>query len=92
MANARGIPVNSDFRGVTDFRPDRVDEEFDAWLAGAAPGTLIMCHPGRIDDILARRDPVLARREAEVSYLSGPRFAEALHSNGLTLAPLIPRR
>lgn len=92
MADARGIRVNPDFRGVTDFRPDTVGEEFDAWLCGAAPGTLIMCHPGRIDEILARRDPVLARRVAELSYLSGPRFAEALHSNGLTLAPLIPRR
>jgi len=68
MANASGIPVNSDFRGVTDFRPERVDAEFDALgRRGGCRDADLMCHPGRIDEVLARRDPVLARRVAELS-------------------------
>jgi hypothetical protein len=89
QARQLGILVNEDFRGVTEFRPEDVAAEFDAWLDGAGPGTLVMCHPGRVDDTLRRRDPVLARREAERDFLGGAGFDAALARNGLSIAPLI---
>lgn len=82
-----GLTANDEFRGVTDFEPDTVAREFNAWLASPSGRTLIMCHPGCIDDVLARRDPVLERRAAELAYLGGPQFSDALAGHGLTVAP-----
>jgi len=86
-----GLLTNADFRGVTDFRTEGVAAEFDKWLQVAGPRTLLMCHPGRVDDALQRRDRVLERREIEHAYLAGGQFEEALNRHGLSLAPLAPR-
>ena len=45
-----------------------------------------MCHPGEPDDILATRDPILAARAAELSFLGGARFAELLEQRNMVLA------
>jgi predicted glycoside hydrolase/deacetylase ChbG (UPF0249 family) len=45
-----------------------------------------MCHPGRIDDELARLDPLTDLREQEYAYLAGDEFAALLHQRGVALA------
>ena len=39
-----------------------------------------MCHPGRVDDELARLDPVTFSRETELAFLLSDRFGEALET------------
>jgi predicted glycoside hydrolase/deacetylase ChbG (UPF0249 family) len=51
---------------------------FRRWLAVATPGTMIMCHPGEPDDVLAIRDPVVAPRAEEFAYLAGPELVADL--------------
>jgi predicted glycoside hydrolase/deacetylase ChbG (UPF0249 family) len=71
-AAAGDLALNRGFLGVRSFREDEPYRVlFRRWLAAAKPGSLIMCHPGLPDEILAARDPVSAPRAAEFAYLSG---------------------
>ena len=47
-----------------------------------------MCHPGRVDDELARLDPVTFSRETELGFLLSDRFTEALATANARLARL----
>ena len=47
-----------------------------------------MCHPGHVDDELARLDPVTDSREAELAFLLSDRFTEILDAAGAKLARL----
>ncbi|GHD57874.1 hypothetical protein GCM10017083_39890 [Thalassobaculum fulvum] len=81
-----GIPGNRGFAGVTSFRPERSAEaDFDAYLRHSGPRPLVMCHAGEPDDVLARRDPVVAARADELRFLAGDRFAALLDQHGLQL-------
>lgn len=91
LALARGIRTNHRFAGINRFDGAPVAPLFDAWLDDAGPGTLIMCHPGEVDEVLRSRDPVLAPRVAEFEYLGGEQFSEALAIRGLKLGPLRAR-
>jgi hypothetical protein len=59
-----------------------------AFLKGAQPGLLIMCHPGRPDDELAAIDYALQSRADELAYLSGPDFPADLAAAGCQLVRL----
>jgi len=65
---ARGVPHNADFAGVYAFGGGSYPTRFRAWLAGAADGTLVMCHPGLAPGDPG--DPIAAARAAELAYLS----------------------
>ncbi len=81
-----GIPGNRGFAGVTSFRPGRSAEaDFGAYLRYSGPRPLVMCHAGEPDDVLARRDPIVAARADEFRFLAGDRFAELLDEHGLQL-------
>jgi len=81
-----GIPGNRGFAGVTSFRPGRSAEaDFGAYLRHSGPRPLVMCHAGEPDDVLARRDPIVAARAEELRFLAGDRFAELLDEHGLRL-------
>ncbi len=74
-SRGRDLAMNTGLLGVRDpgdRRPYR--DLFQRWLAVARPGTVIMCHPGRPDTLLATRDPVVASRAEEHDYLAGPDF------------------
>jgi predicted glycoside hydrolase/deacetylase ChbG (UPF0249 family) len=89
-----GIATNADFAGVRSFEErESYQSLMRGFLKGAAPGLLIMCHPGRPDEELARIDHVLVPRAAEFAYLSGPDFPADLAAAGCTLATLsaVPR-
>ncbi|MGH6887914.1 MAG: ChbG/HpnK family deacetylase [Rhizomicrobium sp.] len=89
LAHAAGVETNRGFRGVRTFRETApFGELFRKMVADAREGTLVICHPGHPDDVLARRDPVCATRADEWNYLSGPDFPADLARAGLALARL----
>lgn len=67
----RGIPVNRGFSGVAPFDPGRdFAEDLQRFLLKPGPAHLVMCHPGFIDEELARLDPVIATRPIEHAALA----------------------
>jgi predicted glycoside hydrolase/deacetylase ChbG (UPF0249 family) len=71
--NARraGIPVNRGFSGVAPFDPARdFGADLRRFLVRPGSAHLVMCHPGFIDDELARIDPVIATRPLEHAALA----------------------
>ncbi|HEV7259911.1 MAG TPA: ChbG/HpnK family deacetylase [Bosea sp. (in: a-proteobacteria)] len=67
----RGIPVNRGFSGVAPFDPGRdFTADLQRFLLKPGPAHLVMCHPGFIDDELARLDPVVATRPVEHAALA----------------------
>lgn len=86
---AAGIATNADFAGVRSFtEAESYQSLMRGFLKDAAPGLLIMCHPGRPDAELAAIDHVLAPRADELAYLSGPEFPADLAAAGCRLATL----
>lgn len=82
-----GIAHNDSFRGVYDFSP-RIPypELFRRFLADAGPRTLIMCHPGLVDDALRAADPLTGQRETEYRYFLSDEFAGLLQTADFRLA------
>ncbi|AMJ59043.1 ChbG/HpnK family deacetylase [Bosea sp. PAMC 26642] len=65
-ASRVGIPVNRGFSGVSPFDPKRdFGADLHSFLVRPGQAHLVMCHPGFIDDELARLDPVIATRPVE---------------------------
>ena len=60
--------------------------DFATYLTAPGEKQLIMCHPGRVDDELARLDPVTGSRERELAFLLSPRFLEIAAAAGARLA------
>jgi predicted glycoside hydrolase/deacetylase ChbG (UPF0249 family) len=88
-ARAAGFALNDGFSGFSDFDA-RADYATDFATYLRAPGArpLIMCHPGHVDDELARLDPVTGSREAELAFLLSDRFGAMLDAAGARLARL----
>lgn len=73
MLVARGIRHNADFVGVYDLAPGADYRSLARrWLAAAADGALLMCHPGLSPADEA--DPIGPARAAELAYLASPAF------------------
>jgi chitin disaccharide deacetylase len=86
-ARRAGLETNEGFSGVSPFDPARdFGTDFARFLAVPGPRHLVMCHPGHVDDDLARLDPVVATRPQEHAFLSGSAFPEALAEAHLALA------
>jgi predicted glycoside hydrolase/deacetylase ChbG (UPF0249 family) len=68
---AAGLPANTSFAGVSDFRPGSVERDFARALTAPGACHLVMCHPGFADAELARLDPVTERRHREYEVLMG---------------------
>jgi predicted glycoside hydrolase/deacetylase ChbG (UPF0249 family) len=89
LAQAEGIRTNPAFAGTYSFKPDAAFEKlFPRFLDGLPDGGLIMCHPGKVDDELARLDPVTTLRECEYAYLLSQDFVRVLEERGFALAQL----
>ncbi|OYZ98310.1 MAG: hypothetical protein B7X99_11975, partial [Rhizobiales bacterium 17-65-6] len=58
---------------------------FARFVSGLGEGGLVMVHPGHVDEVLAGRDPVLAPREAEFRFLSGPELEPVLRAANVHL-------
>ena len=86
---AAEIATNADFAGVRSFtEAESYQSLMRGFLKDAAPGLLIMCHPGRPDAELAAIDHVLAPRAEEFAYLAGLDFPADLAAAGCRLATL----
>jgi predicted glycoside hydrolase/deacetylase ChbG (UPF0249 family) len=86
---ANGIATNADFAGVRNFGAAASFRTLmQRYLQQAVPGLLIMCHPGRPDEQLARIDYVTAPRADELAYLAGADFPADLRTAGCELVRL----
>jgi predicted glycoside hydrolase/deacetylase ChbG (UPF0249 family) len=81
------IAGNRSFRGVLTFQEKTgYAKLFGRFLIEPVPGTLIMCHPGVVDDTLRQLDPVTGTREAEYAFLAGDEMPAILAAAGVRLA------
>jgi predicted glycoside hydrolase/deacetylase ChbG (UPF0249 family) len=88
LAAARGVRTNPAFAGAYDFgaaAPGDFDRLFPGFLHGLPAQSVVMCHPGLVDDELKRLDPLTTQREREFAYLAGDGLPAALSAAGLTL-------
>ncbi len=84
-----GVRRNSSFRGARSFaESESFRPLFRRMIEGAPPGTIVMCHPGLVDEALARRDPVTTAREDEYAYFLSDDFPADLAAAHLRLARL----
>ncbi len=84
-----GVRRNSGFRGARSFAEhESFRTLFRRMVEGSPAGTIVMCHPGLVDEALAGRDPVTTARDAEYAYLMSAEFPGDLAAAGLRLARL----
>jgi predicted glycoside hydrolase/deacetylase ChbG (UPF0249 family) len=86
-ASRANIAFNPSFAGAYDFSqaPD-FGELMQRFLDGLPEGSLVMCHPGFVDDTLISLDPLTGQREREYAFLAGDAFPRLLGANNVTLA------
>ena len=85
-ARAAGFALNDGFAGFSDFDAGGdYGADFSTYLLAPGPRHLVMCHPGHVDDELARLDPVTASRERELAFLLSPSFLEIAAAAGARL-------
>lgn len=91
MLRAAGVPHNHSFRGVYDFS-GRVPygELFRRFTERPGPGTLVMCHPGIVDEALSACERLTSQREVEYRFLASDAMPLSLAERGITLAKLAP--
>jgi predicted glycoside hydrolase/deacetylase ChbG (UPF0249 family) len=85
-ARAKGLQTNPAFAGAYDFRaqPDFA-ALFPRFLHRLPPESVVMCHPGKVDDELTRLDPFTTQREREYAYLASDALPPTLAAYGVTL-------
>jgi chitin disaccharide deacetylase len=69
QARRSGFPTNVGFSGITTFGPHRASADLMAACRSPGSRQMIMCHPGFVDEELARIDPVTERRQREFDVL-----------------------
>jgi len=86
LAARANIAFNPGFAGAYDFTgaPD-----FGALMGGffrdLPEGSVVMCHPGFVDDTLVALDPLTGQREKEYAFLISEDFPPLLAVNKVTL-------
>jgi predicted glycoside hydrolase/deacetylase ChbG (UPF0249 family) len=86
-AARRGMRVNPAFAGTYDFRDDAdFARLFPRFLDGLPADSVVMCHPGVVDEELRRLDPLTTLREREYAYFGSDNFPAILEKAGVTLA------
>ncbi len=85
QARNAGFRSSRHLLGVYDFSGDaaRYLQKLDAWLALAARGDVLMCHPARGAD---RDDTIGVQREVEFAALSGPALTALLAKHNARIA------
>jgi chitin disaccharide deacetylase len=75
-AQKADIRTNDSFAGVYDFSAQIPYAVLFARMFAQARGwSVVMCHPGEIDDALRSVDPVVDMRAVELDYFEGPDYA-----------------
>jgi len=83
----RGIAVNDAMTGLYDFT-DRVPyaELFPRFLKGIRGKTILLCHPGEVDEKLLERDELTGQRIIEKDYFDSTAYMEAVAASGARLS------
>ncbi|CAA7612640.1 conserved hypothetical protein [Magnetospirillum sp. LM-5] len=86
-----GVPHNGSFRGVYDFS-GRVPfaQLFRRFTDRPRLRTLMMVHPGFVDDALKAADSLTTQREEEYRFLASDECVLSMAQRGLTLSRLFP--
>jgi predicted glycoside hydrolase/deacetylase ChbG (UPF0249 family) len=81
-----GLAFNPAFAGAYDFsqQPDFA-ALMPQFLEGMPERGVVMCHPGRVDDVLIGLDPLTVQREREYAFLAGERFLPLLAASEVAL-------
>ncbi len=86
LAEASGVRTNPAFAGTYGFREgDDFAALFPRFLDGLPAGSVVMCHPGKVDAELRSLDPLTDLREREYAFLLGDSLPDLLAARGLTL-------
>ena len=86
-AAREGISFNPGFAGAYDFsRQSDFGTLMGGFLGGLPEGSVVMCHPGFVDQTLVSLDPLTSQREREYAFLAGEHFPPLLAANNVTLA------
>ena len=89
LAHSGGVRINNGFRGMRNFSERAPFRDlFRRTIEGAANGSIVMCHPGHVDDTLRARDPIHHQREEEFAYLVSDDLPRDLAAAGLQLSTL----
>jgi len=87
LASRNGVRTNPAFAGTYSFRPDAdFNTLFAGFLDGLPDGSLLMCHPGKVDQELRQLDPLTDLREREYAFFLSERFPRLLAERGYALA------
>jgi predicted glycoside hydrolase/deacetylase ChbG (UPF0249 family) len=80
------LRTNSAFAGTYAFRA-RADyaKLFPKFLDGLPDGSVVMCHPGKVDAELTRLDPLTDLREREYAFFLDEAFPKLLAAHGVAL-------
>jgi len=82
-----GIATNRGFAGTYDFAtPTDVATLFPRFLEDLPDNSIVMCHPGHVDDDLRQIDPLTDPRAREYDYLASGAFTGELARRGFVLA------
>jgi predicted glycoside hydrolase/deacetylase ChbG (UPF0249 family) len=88
-ACAAGLRTNPAFAGTYEFHDDAdFAQLFPRFLDRLGDGSVVMCHPGFVDDQLQRLDPLTTLREREYAFLAGDSFPGVLAAHGVGLHPV----
>jgi predicted glycoside hydrolase/deacetylase ChbG (UPF0249 family) len=84
---AEGIPHNRSFRGIYDFSGKvPYGELFRIFTDAPGTGTLVMCHPGEVDDALRACEWMTDQREVEWRFLASESCPLSLADRGITFS------
>jgi hypothetical protein len=82
-----GVRTNPAFAGTYDFDAvAKFADLFPTFLDGLPDSSIVMCHPGFVDDELQRLDPLTVLREREYAYFIDEKFPAVLQARGVALA------
>lgn len=86
------ISTNDSFAGIYSFQPHiSYGVYFKRFLLDSNDKTIIMCHPGYVDEELKKLDIVIEQREVELRFFQSKEFKELLLGNNFELLPLASR-
>ena len=89
MMKAAGTPHNQSFRGVYDFSGAiPYSELFRRFTDRPGPRSLMMCHPGEVDEALKACEWLTYQREEEYRFLASEDCAVTLRQRGIALTSL----
>jgi predicted glycoside hydrolase/deacetylase ChbG (UPF0249 family) len=86
LATTHGVRTNPAFAGTYAFRASAdFAKLFPNFLDGLPDGSVVMCHPGKVDAELSRLDPLTNLREREYAFFLDDAFPQLLAARGFAL-------